>query len=297
MDSFEVPQLLLTALAGLGVGFLSGVFGLGGGFLIVPVLHILLGVRMEFAVGAGACQVLGPATTSLLARRPERENFRVPLIIAGGQAVGTFLGAAILTWTASGHEEATIEIAGQAMLLKDLLVLTLYFVILTSVGLFSIWEAGHSRVGERKSQGWLTRIVIPPTCAPVELNGRRVSITLLAWFGLIVGLLSGLLGMSGGFLVLPGLIFLLGMKTHHAVLSSLVIVWIGAISNTIAHAWNGHIHLYLVMALLVGGTFGARWGSEVGKRWAGTILRRRFGWVLIATSGMIAARLAYLFLR
>lgn len=296
MGSFEAPQLLLTALAGLGVGFLSGVFGLGGGFLIVPVMHILLGIRMELAVGAGACQVLGPATTSLLARRPTIESFRIPLIIAGGQTVGTFLGAAILKWASSGHSETTVVFAGQPIPLKDLLVLTMYFLILTSVGLFSIWESGHARTDEPKLDGLLTRITIPPNCFPVELDGRQVSITLLSWFGLLVGLLAGLLGMSGGFLVLPGLIHLLGMKTHHAVRNSLIIVWLGAVMNTVAHAWNNNIDLLLVMALLIGGTFGARWGSEVGTRWAGTKLRRRFGWLLLATSGMIAAKLVALLL-
>ena len=69
MASSSMLDLALVGLAGGGVGLLSGIFGVGGGFLIVPVLNIALKIPMELAVGAGACQGLGPATTSLLARR------------------------------------------------------------------------------------------------------------------------------------------------------------------------------------------------------------------------------------
>ena len=77
-------ELALVGLAGGGIGFVSGMFGIGGGFLIVPVLNIGLKVPIELAVGAGACQGLGPATTALLARRVSTADVRMPLTIAGG---------------------------------------------------------------------------------------------------------------------------------------------------------------------------------------------------------------------
>ena len=84
MEFSSVSMLVPVTLAGAAVGVVAGLFGVGGGFLLVPVLNIVLRIPMELAVGAGACQVLGPATTSLLARRVAREHLRLPLTIAGG---------------------------------------------------------------------------------------------------------------------------------------------------------------------------------------------------------------------
>jgi uncharacterized membrane protein YfcA len=89
LTSLTWTELLLAMLINGMIGFLSGVFGFGGGFLLVPVLNVALGIPMTFAAGASACQVLGPATTSLLARNIEARRFRLPLIISGG----LFLGA------------------------------------------------------------------------------------------------------------------------------------------------------------------------------------------------------------
>lgn len=264
---------------------------MGGGFLIVPVLHVLLGIPINLSVGAGACQVLGPSTTSLLARRTEREHLRLPLIIAGGQIVGTFLGAASLEGARRFRGDGQLDLMGRTVPLVELLVLSLYLLLLLSIGLFALLESRRPRTRGGKRQGLLAGLTIPPFCHPVEFEGRDVSISVLAWFGLCVGFLSGLLGMSGGLLVLPGLIYLLGMRTQQAVRSSLVIVWIGAIPNTVAHAWHENIDLPLVLALLVGGTVGARLGSEVGSRWAGPQLRKRFGWLLLATAAMVGYRL------
>lgn len=289
-----VPQLLWTAVAGLGVGFIAGVFGLGGGFLIVPVLHVLLGIDIRFAVGAAACQVLGPATTSLLARRPQLAHFQLPLIVSGGQIVGTVLGAAVLAWSAKEGKEGGETIAGTAVPLMDGLVLILYLVILLSIGSFALWESGGDRRNKIR-RGWLASWSLPPYCILPEFDHRPVSIPLLAWFGLAIGFTAGLLGLSGGMLLLPSLIYLWGLRTHDAIRAALTMVWIGAIPNTVAHAWNGDINLKLVMALLVGGTLGARLGSEFAEKLAGVQLRRRFGWLVLGAAGIVIYRLAILF--
>lgn len=296
MDELTLPMLLGAAVAGAAVGFLSGVFGLGGGFMIVPVLNIVLRVPMPYAVGAGACQVLGPATTALLARRLERRHLRLPLTIAGGLLVGVFLGAWLLHEARRHDTEGTVEIAGRVLPLADLLVLVVYFLLLTAVGLFALFEAGRSRGPRRAGDGWLTGWRVPPYAGFDELGGRNISLTILAWFGLGVGFLSGLLGMSGGLILLPGLVYLVGMRTHQAILSSLVIVWIVAVQSTLAHAWHEHIDLRLVASLLVGGTIGARLGSEFGRQLAGWQLRVRFAWLLLATATLVAARLAWMVL-
>lgn len=288
-------DLLWTALAGLAVGFLSGVFGLGGGFLIVPVLHVFLGIPIRLAVGAAACQVLGPSTTSLLARRTEASHFRLPLVVAGGQAVGTVIGATVLHRAGNFGPDGLVELFGYTVPLVDIVVLSFYLLVLAGIGLFALWESRVGRMKPSDEGSWLMRLRFPPYCEFSDCGNGTVSIPLLAWFGTVIGFVSGLLGISGGLLLLPGLIYLWGMPTQLAIRNSLVMVWIGAIPATITHAMHGNVDLRLVMALLIGGTIGAQLGTEFGQRASGIHLRRQFGWLLLATAAIVACRLVSLF--
>ena len=173
--TFAWDELLTFGLAGAAIGFLSGVFGLGGGFLIVPVLHILLRVPMNLAVGAGACQVLGPATTSLLARRPQREHFRVPVMIFGGQLLGTFVGAGVLESAQHYGTDGAVELAGRTVPMIDLLVLSLYFILLSTIGMFAVWESRRC-AADGTARGWLADFPLPPFCTPIDFERDRVSI-------------------------------------------------------------------------------------------------------------------------
>jgi len=103
-----------------------------------------------------------------------------------------------------------------------------------------------------------------------------------------------LLGISGGILLLPTLILGLGISTHRAISCSLMIVWIVALQSTVAHAWHGNISIIIVIALLLGGTVGARLGSDLNARLKGLQLRKQFGWLLLSVALMIGARLVFL---
>ncbi|GAB4138592.1 MAG: sulfite exporter TauE/SafE family protein [Planctomycetaceae bacterium] len=292
--TFTLLDLFYAAFAGAGIGFLSGMFGLGGGFLVVPVLNIVFaGIPMEIAVGAGASQVLGPATTSLLARRVDRRHFRFPLTIMGGLLIGSYTGVLAIGWA---RKYGTVELFGRTVVFIDIAVLTVYLALLLSIGVFVIWESSQaSSLSARRIEGLLSGWHVPPCVHMAEFPDRQISITVLAWFGLAVGFLAGFLGMSGGLILLPGLVYLLGMRTQQAVTSSLVIVWLIALLNTAVHAWHGNINLSLVMFLLMGGTVGARIGSEVGVKWGGQKLRKRFGWLLLFTAGLIGWKLFRVF--
>lgn len=288
-----ILDLVLTALAGGGVGFLSGVFGVGGAFLIVPVLNIVLRIPMELAVGSGACQVLGPATTSVLARRLRIEHLRLPLTIAGGLMVGVFVGAEALEW-AQRSGAVVLSEGSSPVPLAELVVLGAYFVLLVGLGLFSLYEVRQGRRNRPVGTGWISGWAIPPTASFAGVDDHKLSIAVLAGFGVAVGFLAGLLGIGGGLVLLPGLIYLLGMRTQAAVMSSLVIVWIVAAQATVVHAWRENIDLRLVAALLLGGTIGARLGSEIGLKLTGRRLRQAFGWLLLVTAGAIGAKLGWL---
>lgn len=288
MDFSTWTNLAGCALASGVIGVLAGMFGFGGGFLLVPVLNILLGVPIEFAAGASACQVLGPATTSLLARRISWSAFRLPLILSGGLLVGVNLGARLLAYARHAGE---VVVNGRSLSIAELVVLPTYWLVLLLLGLFSLYDARRSRANRPISRGWLMNWRIPPNACLDEFEGRATSIPVLAWFGFGVGLLSGLLGNSGGLVLLPGLVYLLGMSTQQAVVSSLVIVWVNSVLATASHAWLGHVHLGLVAVLLFGGTIGARLGSRFGTRLSGPELRLRFGWVVLVTAFLISLQL------
>lgn len=288
MMPFSELQLALSAVVGGGVGFLSGMLGFGGSFLIVPLLNIALGVPMRLAVGAGACQVLGPATTALLTRGIRREHLKLPLILAGGLFVGVWLGTDTLQKLT--RPSAAAGSRGNGVVVETV-VLAVYVVVLAGIGLFALWEARRHERNKPLRRGWIAGWRVPPLAMLAGFDSGRLSIPVLSWFGLAVGFVSGLLGISGGIVLLPGLIYLLGMRTQQAVLNSLVILWIVGAQATVAHAWHGNIDLRLVAALLVGGTIGARLGAEVGLRIAGSRLRRGFGWLLLGSAALIAVRL------
>ncbi|MGD9856023.1 MAG: TSUP family transporter, partial [Planctomycetaceae bacterium] len=269
----------------------SGVFGVGGGFLIVPVLHIGMGLPIQMAVGSAACQVLGPATTSLVARRFSREDLRLPLIVAGGITIGVYAGATLLHVLTS---DAVPQPGSRGSNAGNLLVLSVYLPLLLTLGGFSLWEAQRELDQRPIRSGWIARWPIPPTARLTAFTQGPVSIPVLSWFGLGVGFLSGLLGFSGGLLLLPGLIYLLGLSWRAAVANSMAIVWLIAVQSTIAHAWHEHVQLLVVAGLLLGGTFGARLGVHFSAEVTPVRGRRSFGWLALATAAVITLKLGML---
>lgn len=280
---------LISSAGGL-IGFLAGMFGVGGGFLLVPILNIVLGIPMELAVGASACQVLGPATTSLLARKIKFRDLFFPLVITGGLLLGVIAGTGILEHAKSS---TSVVLNGKNIIVADLVVLIAYLFMLTGLGVLSLRSARRDD-SELKGTLFTERFQIPPVARFPSLVEEPLSIPVIAWFGLGLGLLSGLLGISGGLLLFPVLIFGLGVPTHRAITCSLMIVWIVAFQSTIAHAWHGNINIMIVIALLLGGTVGARLGSDLNARLKGLQLRRQFGWLLLSVALMIGARLVFL---
>lgn len=264
------------------VGMVSAVFGVGGGFILVPVLSSMLGVPMNLAVGSSVSYVLGPATTALLHRQVQWREWRLPLILSGGLFVGVVLGGATLN---------LFDDASESSFNAETLVLSVYLVLLGFLGLFSLWETEQAAKFRPISPGWLNEIAFPPTVILPELNQRKISIPVYAWFGVVVGFISGLLGISGGLLIVPGLLYLFAVPTQQTVVTSMIVVWIVSIQSTVVHAWSGNVDLQLVAALLAGGTVGARFGSSLGKRLGSQQLRRNFGMLALGTAIFVGIRL------
>ncbi len=281
-EPFAAFEIVTTVLAGVGIGIVSGLFGIGGGFLIVPVLSALYGFRMAW-IGTASCQALGQSTTGLMIRKIDWHHLELPLIVSGGLLTGVWFGSRILTLTASDVETGQVG---------ETIVLGTYSVLLAAVGLLAVWDTHRSAQGRPFQRGWLAKCPLPPFATFPQLDTKKTSIVVLAWFGLAVGFLAGLLGLSGGMIMLPGLIYCIGLGTHQAVAVTLVVVWLVASQAAVIHAWYGRVELVPAMALLAGGSVGARIGSQLSARLGGVALRKHFGYLLLGTAALTIAQLA-----
>ena len=274
----DAAQLLTAAASGFGVGALAGLFGVGGGFVLVPLLTAVLHLPTAVAVGSTACSVLGPATTALLARGSRRADWRLPTILFGGLFVGVLVGAGLLA-----------RIEARSPELVERVVLSVYAVLLVSLAGLSLTDAWRSRRGRPLPTGWLRGVgPRPKTEMP---SGPPVSVPTACVAATGVGVLCGLLGISGGLVTEPLFVYGFGMGTRAAVRASLVTVWLVSAQSTVAHAILGNVRLPLVVALLAGSTIGAQLATGWAKRWSAAGLKRRFGWLLAAVAAFVIWRL------
>jgi len=286
---------MLVALGALGigaaVGVLTGLFGVGGGFLITPLLNVLLGVPMPIAVGTGAMQILGVSAAGLYRRRHEGlTDYKVAVVVFGGNYVGVRLGAAVL---ASLSELGSMIVNGREVVAVDLILLVVFSVVLTGIALW-IWIDARRRGGGEECEGLFARIHCPPYPEFPTLTPPRLSIVVMSYFGLALGFLTGLLGIGGGVVLVPALIYLVGMRAHQAAATSLALVALSSFVAVIVHAGVGNTDLGLVVPLLIGGSVGVQFGATLCDRCNGQQLKRSFALVVVGALLIVAGKLVAL---
>ena len=270
----------IILVSGAAVGIIAGLFGVGGSFLLVPLLSIATSVPIQFLVGSCTSQVLGPATAALLSFRIRRRELRIPLILMGGIVMGTLTGSEILS-------EMQKQLGDDSRMLTAAIQYS-YIALLWILGLFSLWESRRHRKGRPLSIGWLKFPNIKPTCEVFGRNRKqKISVISLSLFGLFVGFLAGFLGLSGGIILFPGLHYAYGIPSKRSAIMSLVLVWMIAFQATLIHAVHGRVDLNVVMLLLVGSTFGAKLGVYLSSRTTGGKLREHFAGLLLGTASII----------
>lgn len=274
----DAAQLLTATVSGFGVGSLAGLFGVGGGFVLVPLLTAVLDVPTSVAVGSTACAVLGPATTALLARGTLRADWRLPTILFGGLLVGVMLGAGLLD-----------RLATTSPAVVERVVLIVYAVLLVGLAALSLTDGFRSRRGLPLPVGWLRGVGTAPMM-PMP-TGPPISVPMACTTATGVGVLCGLLGISGGLVTVPLFVYGFGMNTRAAVRASLVTVWLVSAQSTLVHSALGNVRLPLVIALLAGSTVGARLATGWARRWSAARLKRRFGWLLAGVAAFVIWRL------
>lgn len=276
-----VNVFLILGLGG-AVGFLSGLFGVGGGFLMTPLL-IFVGIPPSVAVATEANQIVASSVSGVFAHwRRGNVDFRMGLILLLGGIVGSTVGVWLFT------------------LLRGLgyidLVISLSFVCLLGIiGLLMLIESLRAMRGRQVAKPkarpglrtWRDAL-------PLKMRFRRsrlyISALLPVAVGAVVGLLAALMGVGGGFIMVPAMIYLLGMPTAVVVGTSLFqIIFVTANVTVLQSVTNRTVDVVLALLLLVGGVIGAQVGARAGSRLRGDQLRILLALMVLA----VAAKLAF----
>jgi uncharacterized protein len=277
----SVDPFVILAMGAI-VGTLSGLFGFGGGFLMTPIL-IFLGIPPAVAVATQTNQVVGQSVSGALAQW-RRGNVDLPMglvLIAGGM-LGSLLGVWVF---------ALLRQYGQL----DLVISLGYVVFLGAVGTLMLVETAQTLLRQMRGtatrkklheHSWLHRL-------PFKMRFRRsrlyVSALLPLGIGALVGLLASVLGIGGGFLLIPALIYLLGMPTVMVVGTSLVqIIVTTAFATVLQAATNQTVDLVLAGLLLAGAVIGAQLGSRWASRLPSTHLRGLLALLVLGMCGKLA---------
>lgn len=290
-----MPEWLIVLIIGTVVGVIPGLFGVGGGFLTVPLLHVWAGVPLHLCVGLSSSQALGPVTTGMLHRHAQGQlQWRIGLIMIGGTIIGLLAGIEFLEWATK--VDATWHLFGRDLPRTKIIIPLTNLALLVSLSALVAWEYHYSRhrLGELE-RGWLDNWYLPPYITLPELHGRRASLSLLQLIALIIGFFNGGLGMGGAIVMMPALVYLVGVDTHRAITATLVVSWLNSIVGAARHAWLGNIDLWQVCLLLIGGGVGAKLGSILGDRLSGRSLRGYFSLLILGSAALVLWEILALF--
>ena len=276
-------DFMVLLILGAAVGVLSGVFGVGGGFLLTPLL-IFIGVPPAVAVASSANQLVGASVSGAIAhwRRGNIDFLMGVLMLVGG-----FAGSVLGVWLFG-----ILSRVGQI----ELFISLAYALLLTTLGGLMLVESTRSMLRRRRSPAvrrklhqhtWLHGL-------PFKLRFRRsklyTSALLPVALGFFVGLLSAVLGVGGGFVMVPAMIYLLRMPTAVVPGTSLFqIIFVTAAVTFLQAVENNTVDVVLAMVLLVGGVLGAQLGTRWGAKLRGEELRALLALIVLA----VAAKLVF----
>ncbi len=271
----------LVVMLGLGaaVGFLSGMFGVGGGFMLTPFL-ILSGIPASIAVATGANQIVATSVSGALAQwRRNNIDFHMGAVLIVGGVAGALIGVFLLR---------LLRQAGQAGLIISLT----YVALLSAVGILMLAESiraiRRTRAGKPASARkpgqhiWIHKL-------PFKLRFPRSRLYISAIpplaIGLVVGLLTAFLGVGGGFIMVPAMIYLLRMPTNIVIGTSIFqIIFVTAVVTILHASYTYTLDVVLAMILAAGGVIGGQIGVKAGQRVRGEHLRAMLALMVLAVA-------------
>lgn len=263
----SVNLFLLLGLGG-AVGFLSGMFGVGGGFLLTPFL-IFSGISAPIAVATGANQIVATSVSGALAQwRRNNIDFRMGTVLIAGGVAGAFIGVLLLK---------VLREAGQAGLIISLT----YVALLGTIGTLMLAEsirairrarAGRPPSGRRPGQhNWVHGLPLKMRFPRSRLYISAIPPLVIGW---VVGLLTAFLGVGGGFIMVPAMIYLLRMPTNIVIgTSTFQIIFVTAVVTILHASINNSLDVVLALMLAAGGVMGGQFGVRAGQKLRGEQLR------------------------
>ena len=258
-------NLLVILFFGFVVGFMSGLFGVGGGFLMTPLL-IFMGIPPSTAVGTESVQILGSSVSGAIAHsRKKNIDYEIGIFLLIGGIFGSTVGVILFNFL---KESGNI----------DLIINILYVIFLSIIGILMLIESTISLVKEekqivkkKKKRNFLDYL---PLKLKFRHSGIYISIILPISVGIITGFLASLMGVGGGFIMVPAMIYLFRIGTVSAIGTSLFqIVFVTLNSSILQATYNLSVDLILAIFLLIGGVIGAQYGSKFTSRFKGEQLR------------------------
>ena len=280
----SINAFLLLGLGGF-VGVLSGMFGVGGGFLMTPLLFFI-GIPPAVAVATEANQIVASSFSGFLAHfRRKNVDIKMGFVLLVGGIIGAAIGVQVF---------ALLREIGQV----DLLVKLCYVLFLGIIGILMFFESLRAirrskntslKRPTKKRHNWIHNL---PFKAKFRTSGLYISVIPPACIGFIVGTLSAIMGVGGGFIMVPAMIYLLGMPTKVVVGTSLFqIIFVTAFA-TIMHATTNYtVDMALAVLLLIGGVFGAQVGTRIGLKLKAEQLRILLSLIVILVCLKIAGDL------
>ena len=251
----SVNAFLLLGLGGI-VGILSGMFGVGGGFLITPLLFFI-GIPPAVAVATGTNQIVASSFSAVLAHLKRRTvDLRMGTVLLIGGLIGAGLGVFIFNYLKS---------LGQV----DLLVKLCYVLFLGVIGAMMFVESVNAirntrkgKAPKRKKHNWVHAL---PFKMRFRTSGLYLSVLPPLAVGLAVGILAAIMGVGGGFIMVPAMIYILSMPTKVVIGTSLFqIIFVTAFSTMLHATTNYTVDIPLALLLLIGGVIGAQLGTIIG---------------------------------
>ncbi|NSY37902.1 sulfite exporter TauE/SafE family protein [Leisingera sp. ANG59] len=281
----SVNFLLLLGIGG-AVGVLSGMFGVGGGFLITPLLF-LIGIPPGVAVATSANQVVASSVSGLMAHfRRRTVDLKMGYVLLGGGLLGAALGMAVFNWL---KQLGQVDLAVQLCYVLFLGVIGALMFVESVNAIRKARKAGGVSAYKRRQRSWVHAL---PYKMRFKASGLYISVIPPVLVGLGVGILSAIMGVGGGFIMVPAMIYILGMPTKVVIGTSLFQIIFVAGFTTVMHATtNQTVDVVLALFLLAGGVAGAQLGTLIGARLRAEQLRVLLALLVLSVSVKIAFEL------
>jgi len=261
-------NILVIVMIGTLVGLLSGLFGVGGGFLMTPLL-IFLGIPPAVAVGTEAPHVLASSVSGVIAHwRKKNVDFKMGFFLLTGGVIGSTIGVNIFK---------ILKIFGQI----DIVIQLLFIIFLGIIGFSMAFESAKTTIKKYRTTSLIRTKLHQHSWIhglPFKMRFHRsklyISVIPPIVIGFFVGILSALMGVGGGFIMIPAMVYLLGMSTNVVVGTSLFQIIFVTINTTFFQSYlNQTVDIVLAALMIIGGVIGAQIGARLSTKLKGEYLR------------------------